>query len=46
MPVRRIGVRLLVGGGPEDLLKQEKGTRSKMLQIALSRRRRAMLFGR
>src|ERR1700730_5143274 len=45
MPVRRIGIHLLVGGGPEDLLKQEDVTRSKM-QIALSRRWRAMLFGR
>src|ERR1700730_12526740 len=45
MHVRRIGIRLLVGGGPEDFLKQEDVTRSKM-QIALSRRWRAMLFGR
>src|SRR6202023_3871773 len=45
MPVRRIGIRLLVGGGPEDLLKQENVTRSKM-QFALSRRCCAMLLGR
>src|ERR1700730_1807678 len=45
MPVRRMGIRFVVGGGPEDLLKQEDVTRSKM-QIALSRRWRAMLFGR
>src|SRR5260221_7251349 len=45
MAVRRMGIRLRVGGGAEHLLKQKNGTRSK-IQFAVSRRWSAMLFRR